>query len=106
MHYAKAKVESKLMQLTSSSLNFTVSITNSDFICEDTLFKESKVIGDLATIESKPLLSPSAINAKGVKSFIMDSCAFQQCYNALKGGVLHLQDSTFNDTNSVFKCNN
>jgi hypothetical protein len=62
------------------------------------------VIQDLAMIESKPSLSPSAINAKGLKYFVIESCTFQQCYNALKGGVLHLQDSLFNDTNSVYKC--
>jgi hypothetical protein len=77
---------------------------NSEFICEDTPFLESKVIKDLAMIESKPLLSPSGINAKGLKYFFIDTSTFQQCYNALKGGVLHLQDSIFNDTYSVYKC--
>jgi hypothetical protein len=104
VHYSKAKVDATLMQLTASGSNFTVSITNSEFICEETLFFESKVIEDIAKIESKPLLSPSAINAKGLKDFVMETCSFQQCYNALKGGVLNLQDSVFNDTNSVYKC--
>jgi hypothetical protein len=104
LHLAKAKEEAKLMYLISSDPTFAIYITNSDFICEETPFVESKVIGDLYTIESTPLLSPSAINAKGIKYFIIDSCSFQQCYNSLMGGVLHLQDSNFFDTNSVYKC--
>ena len=67
VHYAKAKEEATLMQLISRTPNFSVSISNSDFICEETPFVKSKIIGDLSRIEMSPFYSPSAINAKGVE---------------------------------------
>jgi hypothetical protein len=86
VHYSKAKVDATLMQLTASGSNFTVSITNSDFICEETLFFESKVIEDIAKIESKPLLSPSAINAKGLKYFVNGNLLLPAVLQCPEGG--------------------
>jgi hypothetical protein len=102
VHNAKAK-EAKIMSLSSNEGYFPIYIRNSDFICEDTPFVESNVIGDISRIDSR-FLYQSAINAKGIKYIEMQSCSFQQCYNALKGGVLQLQDSNLYDTNSVYKC--
>ena len=51
VHYAKAKWEATVMSIYSNDPRFVIFIGNSDFICEDTPFVESNVIGDLSTIE-------------------------------------------------------
>ncbi len=67
-----------------------VSITNSDFQCSNEVFDEKNILLDTLKINSS---SPSAIFASNIKLLEMHSNTFKNCYKALVGGVLRLDET-------------
>jgi len=41
---------------------------------------------------------------KTITYFKIENSKFKSCYGALSGGVLHLDDTTFEDNSSLFHC--
>jgi hypothetical protein len=92
VHNAKAIEEATLISLYSNEQSYEIYIRNSDFICDDTPFVESKVIGDLSTIESRY----SVYKCKIFKSLTnIDNSAF-------RGGVIKASNSKISITGSKF----
>jgi hypothetical protein len=76
-----------------------VTIYASGFHCSDEIVQEETVLSNIMRPKES---SASAINVKTIKSFTMEMNEFKYCYGASSGGVIRLDDTTFEDYGSLF----